>query len=815
MKNIIIRIVVLLLVFIAAIFGIAKFMNRGTAETTREMKTATLPVVYMKNETIQLNGLHGYVQPMELSAMRDTLTPLTSERILDIQIETYGVPIDDIYFEVLSLDGKESLENTKVTKYQEDEGFVNASIQLQNLILMNQEYVLKLQIKSAGKDIYYYTRIVQQDGLHTKSYLDFVMNFYDKCLTKSDAAWITSYTEPDDTGSSSSLNFMNIHCTADQLSFGNLNPQSFRKPVPEIKELNESTASVVLEYIIAAKNDEGKQELYNVKEFYRMRNSDAKIMLLDFERTTQEIFNPDNQVLTTKGLNLGITNRELEYRTDSKQNYFVFVQENELYSYNSGSNKLAQVFSFKQKGDIDYRDVYDRHDIHIIQVASNGNIDFTVSGYMNRGNHEGEAGVALYYYDAATGSVNERAFVKTNQAYELLKQDLEDMTYVSDDQEDFYFLVDGDVYQMNLTTKKLTKEVKDLNPGSMAGSELGKQFAWLKENKEFDSKTIMIMDMDTKSTREITCQENERIRIIGFMGEDLVYGIANSADIDTSHEGNELFPMNRIVIENSAGEKVKDYSQSGIYITETSIEQKLLTLTRMKKEGDTFVSTTEDHIVNKAEDENSPYGLTAQVTERKQTEIIMKLGEEISKITNPPVTRSRQVIFEDNRTVELKAKEKDENLYYVYAKGKLDSIIVNANTAIRRADEMLGVVVDGKQQYVWERGNKEDDVELDMAKIPEAMKQGDMDISKLRKQMSDKQVLDLSGCTLEMVMYYVSHGYPVLVQTSEGVRLMIGYDSFNTRLVKPGEEEFYYYPSDDSKELFEQSGNIFISYLNK
>ena len=269
--------------------------------------------------------------------------------------------------------------------------------------------------------------------------------------------------------------------------------------------------------------------------------------------------------------------------TDEKQQYFAFVQENELYSYDVNSNKVAQVFTFRQKDKSDYRDVYNRHDISIIQVESNGNIYFTVSGYMNRGSHEGESGVALYYYEAASGYVREGVFVSSGESYELLKKDLDILTYVSDDQEDFNLLIDGDVYQVNLSTMQVEKIVKDIKQGCMAGSQSGKYFAWLKENEAYDSRTIIIMNMDTKETREISCQDSERIRIIGFMGEDLVYGVADASDINTQHEGNELFPMKTMQIQNSQGETVKDYTPGGLYITKTDITEKLLTLTRMQK----------------------------------------------------------------------------------------------------------------------------------------------------------------------------------------------------------------------------------------
>ena len=46
-KKILIRVVVLLLVFFAAVFAIGKYINRDTPDTTQEMSRASFPLVYM------------------------------------------------------------------------------------------------------------------------------------------------------------------------------------------------------------------------------------------------------------------------------------------------------------------------------------------------------------------------------------------------------------------------------------------------------------------------------------------------------------------------------------------------------------------------------------------------------------------------------------------------------------------------------------------------------------------------------------------------------------------------------------------------
>ena len=53
-------------------------------------------------------------------------------------------------------------------------------------------------------------------------------------------------------------------------------------------------------------------------------------------------------------------------------------------------------------------------------MCSSGNVFFTVSGYMNRGIHEGKVGIAVYYYNASTNTVEEQVFIPSNQSEEII-----------------------------------------------------------------------------------------------------------------------------------------------------------------------------------------------------------------------------------------------------------------------------------------------------------------------------------------------------------------------------------------------------------
>ena len=778
------------------------------------MEQSSLPLVLMLYKDVQMNPMHGYLKPMEVTGVRDTLTPISTEREVSIRVQTFGAKVDDIYFEVFTADGKTSLENTKVTDIVREDEYILANFTMQNLMRMNQEYVLKIHLRVDGEDVYYYTRVVQQDSLHTKEYLDFVNSFSDKCLNKSGADILALYMEPEYGVEEVNLSFMDIHTDIDQLVWGELNPQIYYKSIPMIKELNETTATIVQEYLISAVDEDGNTELYTVNEYFRLRCADEAIMLLDFERTTTELFNPDNGVMTEHGINLGITQKDISFISDDDNNYFAFVQSGELWSYDIASGKMAQVFTFRQKSDSDYRDIYGQHDIKVLNLSTNGNIYFVVDGYMNRGRHEGQSGVALYYYDASSGGVEEKLFVSTDRSYDLLKTDVKELAYVSDDQEDFYLLLDGDVYEINLATFEMDKLVEGMKPHCYAGSKSGQKIAYLAENEAYNSRTIKVLDLNTKETTEITCGENERLRMLGYINESLVYGVANASDIDATHEGDEFFPMKQILIVNPAGEVVKEYGEKGIYVIGAQITDRLLTMERVRKSNGEWKDAGADHIIDNVADETA-VGMTTQVTNRKQTEMLLLLGNNVVPKT-PQVVRSRMIVHEGERNVEIPSREHTEELYYVYAKGKLDSIYENANTAIVRADSQFGVVVDQEQNYVWERGNKQNIAEIPLSQIPQCILNGNMNLAELEAQLPQKRVLDLSGCTMDQILYFISEGNPVLADTIEGIRVLTAYDQWgNVRFYEPGAEETYLLSDVDSLELFENSGNVFIGFLNK
>ena len=60
MKKSIIRGCYTVVMFVAALFLMSHFMNKGNTDITMEMSDATFPLVYVLQQDRQINEMHGY-----------------------------------------------------------------------------------------------------------------------------------------------------------------------------------------------------------------------------------------------------------------------------------------------------------------------------------------------------------------------------------------------------------------------------------------------------------------------------------------------------------------------------------------------------------------------------------------------------------------------------------------------------------------------------------------------------------------------------------------------------------------------------------
>lgn len=811
MKKFLRRAIILMVIFVLGVTGSAFLLNSETTDDRSDMNDPVLPEIMVDLGGNYANRMYGYAQPMQADFIRDSLTPLDATKKLTFVINPYDTKVNSLSYEIRTSDGSKVIENRKIKSLDKENSYLKASVEIGSDLRMNQEYSLQISLDTNKGTGYYYTRIISRSNLNADKYVKFVKSFYEKCMDKTAAEDLASYLEPETTGAATNFTDINIKSTFSEISWGNLKPQIYKSGIPVIKDINETTASLSLEYQMSAKDADGNTEIYDVTEFYRMRYTETRIMLLDFERSAQQVFEESSIHISDDGLLLGVRDKNVSYVMNDTAGVLVFVQQGDLWSYSPDDGKLAQIFSFRKQQDGDFRDSRTQHDIKIIRVDDNGDVDFVLYGYMNRGIREGYSGVCVYHYSNDQNVVEEKIFIPSTESYEFLKEDLGTLSYVSTDNQ-LFLLFAQKLYQINISEGTCQILEEGINREDFVVSETNAYAAWQLQEGE-GAGQIREIEFETLQTRQLAAAEGQQICPLGFMNEDLIYGIIVNGDVVTDDNGHETRGIHTLRIEGFDGTAKKEYHQDGLYITNVTVGSTLVEFELSAKSGNTFVPQKKDTIMNNKKAATKQVSVELVSNSRTGTQVRLAFEDE-PETDEPLVVYAKMRSMEDCQVVLDKQVSQDE-IYYVYAKGGLDSTYYDPAQAVMRADEQTGVVLNGAQQYVWERGNKKTKLTLNLEDVPEIMRTGSLDKQALQDGLGDAgTIIDLSGCTLDGVLYEISAQRPVIAKTGANSSVVIiGYDEYNTWLYDPATGETYPYGMNDSTALFEAAGNIFISYI--
>ncbi len=840
MQKGIIKAIALSVVFFAAVAVFSIMTNQVNKDLTTEMAEASLPILTLYTDNIEINTLHGYTGEMDAAYMRDSITPISQNRILPIKIQTYQKVIDGISFEIRSLDASRLIANSDVEEYAQEKGAIRANLGIQNLLEEGEEYLLIICLESGGEKIYYYTRIIEPVQCYVTECLAFVKEFHDATFDKENAGSLSMYLERA-TADNTTLQYTTLNSSLKQITWADFGGERLREAVPSIKEIMPTYNVITLNYVMTRIGEGGISEYYNVEESYRVRYTKQRMYLLNFERFVNEIFRGENETVKANAIEMGIRSSEVEFKTSDMGNIAAFVQEGELWSYDQTQNTLAKVFSFRGYEGIDERENYGAHDIKIVNIDEAGSITYIVYGYMNRGIHEGKVGIAIYRYDSLANTNEEVLFIPSNQSYEVMKSDLGQLMYVNDG--GIFFLMMGDsVYGIDLATFETEEIISDVEEGEFAVSESNRLFAWIAPGKELGSNIITIMDFMTEQKETLEGRKDEYLKPLGFMEEDLIYGIAKMEDVQVDVTGNVIYPMNQINIAQIVSgnvEILKTYKKEGYYVADIHIDGFTIYLNRVQYNGSAYVDANQDMIMNREGNTNELVTVESVQEGAKQTQLELVFKKSGGNGT-PKLLTPKETIFEEKREVALEEKQTLQQ-YYVYAKGKVLLSTDCVADAVKMANENMGVVVDQKQRYVWKRSRKtvqsafkgmivgeEDKSAGSIAQCINAMlerenvnisvsallEQGETPKEILSNALKEATILDLSGCTIDEVLYYISNGAPVFaMEDFNGAVLLIGYDASYVSIYDPVKKLTYRKNREDADEMFVAAGSVFFTYL--
>ena len=839
MKKTIIRIAVCVVVFLASALIIGSIMNQGHNNMTMEMAPATLPMITMESGGVACNELHGNTVEMDVAYQKDCITLLGEGRQANFTVDTFGREITGISTEVRSIDGSRLIENSEVTGWKANGKSFSVSLTLKDLIDTNTQYSLTLILELEGEQkVYYYTTILWNDDVHILEILEFATDFHGKLYDKEVAKELTKYLEPNskltDNGT---FHKVNIHSSFQQITWGSLEPVQEDAASIRLTQISGNVASLLMDFVVST--GEGKNKIYyNVEEYYRVRYTSERMYLLDYERTMTQIPDTTRMYANDKIL-LGITDENVDMMESADGNTVVFSDMGQLLSYNAATNGLTVIFSFYDKDNADRRTLYDNHGIKILDVDEGGNVKFAVYGYMNRGRHEGETGIQIISYDNSLNTIEEEVYIPYSKSYAVLKDEMEQLLYRNRQQHVYFFLENG-VYDVDLENRSAEQLVSIRQDDSLQVSENHEIIVWQEGDDINHSNQLNVRNLNTGEQTVIRAEDGEAIRPLGFMGEDIIYGVARESDIRTENSGQIFYPMYKVCISNSSGDNLKEYGQDGIYIVDCAIEGNQITLSRIQRsENGSYQEILDDQIMNNVEEEagqNKVVTADIDIYERYvQIQTKTTIDTKTIKVLNP-----KEVVFEGGRELTLDAVS-EVSRYYVYNAYGVQGIYSAPGKAVKEAYDSAGVVANDRGITVWLKGNrvsrnqimaiKEESVtdqknsltvcldnilrhagitrntEYDLA-------QGKTAIQILEENMTGVQVLDLSGCSLDAVLYYVNQDIPVLAILEDGEAVLVtGFNEFNVVIMEPSTGKLYKKGMNDATTWFAENGNHFITYM--
>ncbi|MBQ9911080.1 MAG: hypothetical protein IJM50_06255 [Lachnospiraceae bacterium] len=831
----------LFVVTVAAALFFALEHKKASEENYSRMAEASIPLVYVNYNGNDSTALHGYVSQMSVPSMRDVIVPLDSDKTLGVTVLPYRNKVKNLSYEIRSLDGKEFMDGGTLSADKQDASRWDLRLKFSDLLVSGREYQLLLTVQTDDRPVYYYVRVLYAKTNYVDRLISFVKEFSDATYDAEKASMLVNYIQPDDSVPANDLYYTNIHSRYANFTYAGLEVRRIGNRSLRISELEPTQMSAALSYQIMLKPGE-EWKTYSVSEFFVVRYRSGKIYLLDYYRTIEQVFEADKSTAESGRIFLGIGDGREEILTSENKTYTVFVVNKELWSYNTKTNEMRLIFSFDDDADTSGRSSYDHHDVQVVKISNTGDIDYMVYGYMNRGAYEGKVGICFYRYIAEQNATDRLFFMPVSQSEQMLMMDIGTLAYVNND--DVCYLRYGDgIYSIDLNSGESVEVSIRAYPGAYAMNKYGNVVAWQEGDDLKYPERLVILNMDTQTTAIVNAPQGEYVKLLDFIGDDVIYGFGRDSDsvIVANIDMQQL--MTRIVIA-STDEELKvqqNYEAADFFISDVRVGETRIVISRGRKNSAGIFSAIEDDYLllsqNTIRDEGSSM-VVSRVTEPQKKEYYIQIGSTTNHNSQFSMIVPR---FENVRDAnEITLLHEQQGAYYVYGRGTLLYVESDMNTAISEAYDAFGVVLDSSMNDLWTRGTRDlvhkISIQPYVSAVPSEGLQASLQVlcaqegiqlshvaSDLEKGVSPFDIIDgaigegrainLYGCTLQEVLYFININHPVICVIGNREAVVItGYDLDNVYVYYPRNGETKAETFSSAETFFRDYGNAFISY---
>lgn len=828
----------LILIFVGALwfFGQQMEANYEVSGEQMALEKETFPILMLETQGHEINPLYGYAAPLGTNVIRESMTPLDQSKTLTLHINGGKNHLTELTYHIVDKESGEVYDTQSVKGFTSNQEEVKLNFSY--ALATSTEYILDISgVLNDGREVHYYTRIkyyLEDSGLDKK--LAFIKEFHDNTFQKSKIEDVARYLEPDINNRNSTLAKVNINSSSDLITWAGMAPKIISDEYITIKEYNMETACVQYNYFVRANTNSGTEN-YQIKEFYRVRHASGQNYLLNFERTMEAEFDTEVASISNSQLKLGITSQTTDKLLPTKDNKgLYFARGGVLYYYDMAQNTMHKLYTiFSDEADYLQR-AYNENDIRLVAVDEEDSLFFCVYGYQPRGAYEGDVGIILYRYKK-DGTIEELVTLPMETSFRQLAIDFENYSYVSP-RDVFYFTVANTVYAYNISGQRLEilqKNVKDISFKTMVNSNC---YVWSSSLSKGYGESITIYNLENDAHQQIrTPSGDEYIRLLGTIESNVVYGIVRKNDIKKQSDGTRIVPCYKLLICDTSGQVVKTYEKEDCYVRDAVGSGNVVNITLCRKTEDGYKNAGEDSILNRSAIKASKFSYTSRLTNKSLTEWYVRFPSTFTMPGKIEQTQAKESVKTNNRMMRLEPPKVMN--YYVSAFGRITKSFEDVRKAIREADKQMGVVISGDHKVVWERSgafNQNNLGDLSLIKSGKGVSNLAACVAMELSQVSDKSIepetltaakltpfemmeeyidhpLNLKGCTLDQVIYFVSNNKPVIAMTYDNKGVVIaGYTLKGLTIYDPDVGKRTVSRS-SFEDFFKKNGNRFMSYM--
>ncbi len=848
------RILILSGIFLLALivfYSRVRIHSYNTELQTVKASQATLPTISFRVNGVEINQTLGYTFAPQAQLLRESITPIGSDLTFEVLISEHESVIKRLVCEVTEVATGTPVEKKEVKALKKmKDGRLSAGVILTANYADDTEYTAKITLTTNdGRDIFFYTRIIETNISTLAKNMDFVAYFHSTLLNPNKRNELEKYLETSDSATGADYAHVTITDSIETVGYGDMNPREIASCVPTITEYNSIYVCTSLDYRLQVFSNDAEEQ-YHCNEKMRFRCQSKNNILFNYDRTMQVEFDGTLVSINKNQIKMGLmTDTDLKYLLSDNKKYLMYVCDGDLWEYDMKRNVMVKIFSFDSKNGDFLRYQNYRHDYHLISIEDNGDADFVFYGYITRGQYEGRVGILYYRYFAEEGRIAEMMFVPVDVSYDILKEEFGKICYMNE-YDEFYFTLYDSLYLYRTLVHDFSVVAEHLPKNYVLFEEEG-ILVYQKEYSDANNTAVYYYDLENRKAGIVETDNGDRELLLGTIDGELIYGLAHKDDVTFRDNGTDHVPMYEIIIEKLDGTVVKRYQSGDVYFSSAEVIDNAINILRCRKIGEVEVehangtktvrplyeNTDNYNILKSTKQTTETITLSGRTTNLMHREYYMNLPEGF-KLQNIPETETTVfTVLTGNTSVRVGSWI--DTRYYVESYGRIIMVSGNLGSCIAKADETNGAVMDGKGTVLWKRGIKAevatvknlkryyvaDDMSDKQAILQMFLSYKGAAVDARDCNMNEKALLtwltenilgtgvDLAGATLSEVLYFVSEGRPVCVKYNNEWALITGYAASRIDLAIPARGRNLNISVSEAKATIEKTG-VYYSYID-